>query len=692
MKLSDVSIMLLFFAILYYPNIKGLNWGARNLAELFKSACPLNCWDSCGFQVTVENGKVVKIEGDPSHPITKGKICGRGRMLETRTNSRERLLQPLKKVNGEFTPVSWREALDEIADRLIEIKRKYGTTAVLHSHDYANNGILKNLDQRFFNLYGGVTELTGSLCWGSGIEAQKWDFGNAFSHAPEDLFNSKNIIIWGRNVARTNMHFYEQLLLAKKRGANIVVVDPIYNSTAKIADHYISVKPGMDGLLAAGIIKELLRLELEDRYFIDHYTYGFSDLTNVINGITLEKVSEMTEVPIEKITFLANIYGERPAATFMGLGMQRYTNGGNTIRLIDAVAAISGNIGIPGGGANYANLQVGQSFAFDELTLTERKVRHRSFPIMKQAEEIVTANNPKVEMIFVTCGNPLTQVPDSSVVKKAFSSVSTLVVIEQYMTDTAQMADYVLPTTTVFEEEDLYYSSMYHHYINYGPKLVEAPGEARSDLWIWTQLAKRLGFDEDFRFSRDEWLEMCLKPLTEQGITLENLKKEHTLELPVKKIPWADYRFQTPTGKFEFTSSRYGGITLSLPAESKWSDPELAKKYPYHLLTIHPLRSNHSQNYHLWKNEPVVKVEIAENIAESLQLGNGDQVRVWNDRGEVTGMVSIAAKIHPNTINIDEGIWSKFGGPVNSLTSSRPSDNGLGSTLYDCLVNIERLC
>jgi anaerobic selenocysteine-containing dehydrogenase len=662
------------------------------LAERFKSACPLNCWDSCGFQVTVENGKVVKIDGDPSHPITMGKICGRGRMLEARTNSSERLLHPLKKVNGEFTPVSWEKALEEIADRLIEIKSKHGTTAVLHSHDYANNGILKNLDQRFFNLYGGVTELTGSLCWGSGIEAQKWDFGNAFAHAPEDLINSKNIIIWGRNVARTNMHFYERLLEAKKRGAKIFVIDPIYNSTAKMADQYISIKPGMDGLLAAGMIKELIRLGLEDRYFIDHYSYGFSDLMEMLNGVTLERVSEMTEVPIEKITILAKIYAQRPTATFMGLGMQRYNNGGNTIRLIDAVAAISGNIGIPGGGANYANLQVGQSFAFDELTLPKRKVNHRSFPIMKQAEEVLKAVNPKIEMIFVTCGNPLTQVPDSSVVKKAFSSVSTLVVIEQYLTDTAQLADYVLPATTAFEEEDLYYSSMYHHYINYGPKLVEAPGEAKSDLWIWTQLAKRLGFGEDFQFSRDEWLQLCLKPLAEKGLTLEKLKKEHTLELPVKKVPWSDYHFQTPTGKYEFTSSRHGGVALSLPAESKWSDPELAKKYPYHLLTVHPLRSNHSQNYQLWKNEPVVKVEIAENIAKDLHLENGDQVRVWNDRGEITGMTSIAKKIHPNTINIDEGIWSKFGGPVNSLTSSRPSDNGLGSTLYDCLVNIERLC
>jgi anaerobic selenocysteine-containing dehydrogenase len=667
------------------------------LAEIRKAACPLNCWDSCGLHVTIENDQVVKVEGDPEHPITKGKICGRGRMLATRTNSPKRLLHPLKKINGKFTEISWEQALNEIAGKMKEIKDLYGSTAVLHSHDYANNGILKNLDQRFFNCYGGVTELYGSLCWGSGIEAQRWDFGAAYSHEPNDVRNSKNIIIWGRNVARTNMHFYEKLTEAKKHGAKLYVIDPLFNATAKIADEYISIKPGMDGLLAAGIMKEILRLGLEDRAFIEHFTFGFADLLQLLDEITVAKISEMTEVPMEVITKLAHVYADKPTGTFMGLGMQRYKNGGNTIRLIDALVAISGNIGIPGGGANYANIQVGQCFAFDELTLPNRKQSQRQFSIMKQAEMVLAAKDPEIKMIVVTCGNPLTQVPDSTVVEKAFTSVDTLVVMEQYMTDTARLADYVLPTTTAFEEEDFYYSSMYHHYVNYGPKLVSAPGEAKSDLWIWTQLAERLGFGDDFQYTREEWLEMTLKPLVKHGFSLKNLKEQHTLELPVAKIPWHDRKFTTPTGKFEFTSllgqrkGENGQLTLAVPEESKWSNPSLAKKYPYNLLTIHPMRSNHSQNYHLLDGKWKLKVEVAQNIAHDLSLQNGDYVRVWNDRGEVKGYISILAAAHPDTINIDEGIWKEFGGSVNNLTSSRESDNGLGSTLYDCLVDLEKI-
>jgi len=661
-------------------------------AQIRQAACPLNCWDSCGFHVTVENDRVTKVAGDPSHPITQGKICGRGRMLETRTNSSQRLLHPLKKINGQFEQISWEQALHEIAEKLKDIKETYGSTAVLHSHDYANNGLLKNLDQRFFNCYGGVTELYGSLCWGAGIEAQKWDFGAAYSHNPNDLHHSKNIIIWGRNVARTNMHFYEKLLEAKKRGAKLIVIDPIFNATAKIADEYISIKPGMDGLLAAGIIKEMLRLGLEDRAFIEQSTLGFEDVVQLLGTLTLAEISEMAEVPCEVMTHLAQVYADKPTSTFMGLGLQRYKNGGNTIRLIDALVASSGNIGIAGGGANYANLQVGQSFVFEELTLPNRRQKQRQFSIMKQAEGVLTAKDPGIQMIVVTCGNPLTQVPDTQVVEEAFSSVPTLVVIDQFMTDTAKLAEYVLPTTTAFEEEDIYYSSMYHHYVNYGPKLVSAPGEAKPDLWIWTELAKRLGFGADFDFTRKQFLQMAFQALEKKGVSLETLMEKHTLELPVTAVPWQDRQFTTPSGKYEFTA-RLGQerLTLAVPEESKWTNPELAEKYPYSLLTIHPMRSNHSQNYHLLGANLQLKVEVAQNIADNLGLQKGDFVRVWNDRGFVTGYLSILSSAHPNTINIDEGIWKQLGGSVNNLTSSRASDNGLGSTLYDCLVNIEKI-
>ena len=656
------------------------------MTKVHSSACPLNCWDSCGFNVTVEQGKVVKIDGNEEHPITKGKICGRGRMLLDRTNSNQRVLYPLKKIDGEFTRISWQQALNEIAIKMNNLKEKHGSTSILHSHDYANSGLLTNMDQRFFNCFGGVTEIVGSVCWGAGIEAQRLDFGTSNAHAPDDLFNSRQIIIWGRNVSRTNMHLYQNLLLAKQKGIKLIVIDPIYNATAKISDRYFSVKPGMDGFLAAGIIKEILRLGLQASEFIEQHSVGFSALQSALESITIEEISRITEVDIAVISELATIYANGPTSTIMGLGMQRYENGGNTIRLIDALIAISGNVGIAGGGANYANKQVGKSFNHSGITLANRKKETRQFTMMKQAEMILSAVDPKIKMIIVTCGNPLSQVPDTTKVREAFSAVEALVVIDQFMTDTALLADYVLPTTTVFEVEDIYYSSMYHHFANYAPKLVDPPGEAQSDLWIWSELANRLGFGQEFSFTREELLKTGLESLQDAGITLEKIKTENFVELPVESIPWRDYQFGTPSGKFEFTTQ-----PPKVPAESKWSNEKLAAKYPYTLLTIHPLRSNHSQHFHLLKPEPKLKVEVSENIAIKLGLSINDRVRVWNDRGEIIGFVVILKQAHPDTINIDEGMENKFGGSVNKLTSSLESDNGLGSSIYDCLVNIEKV-
>ncbi|KOO45929.1 molybdopterin-dependent oxidoreductase [Priestia koreensis] len=661
------------------------------------SSCPLNCWDSCGFHVTVENNKVIKVDGDANHPITQGKICGRGRALETRANSSDRLLHPLKKINGQFVQISWEQALAEIAEKMADIKKKYGSQAVLHSHDYANNGLLKNLDQRFFNSYGGVTELTGSICWGAGIEAQVWDFGDSYSHSPHDIYHSKHVVIWGRNVARTNMHLFQHLQEAKKHGIHLTVIDPIYNATAKIAHDYISIKPGMDGILAIGIIKELRRLGLENHHFIEQYSIGYEDLVALVDEISMEEIVNMTEIPHDRITGLAELYAERPVTTYLGLGMQRYKNGGNTIRLIDALIAVSGNIGIQGGGANFGNLQVGQSFNSNALTLPERKQKKRSFTMMKQAEGILEAVDPEIQMIMVTCGNPVTQVPNTNLVEKAFSSVNTLVVIDQFMTDTAALADYVLPTTTVFEETDIYYASMYHGYMNYGEAAVTPPGEAKSDRWIWTELAKRLGFGEVFDYTVDEFLEMGLSKLKDHGITLDRLKEEKHLLLPIKDVPWSTYEFKTPSGKYEFTSTLgekkgYNGkLQLLFPEESSASNMELARKFPYQLLSIHPMRSNHSQHYPVIKGLQEVKIEVSQDVATDVGLEEGDTAQLFNDRGTLKGKVKIMKIAHPGTINVDEGQWKRFGGSVNLLTPNGESDNGLGSTLYDCLVGIKKV-
>jgi anaerobic selenocysteine-containing dehydrogenase len=671
----------------------------KRLEELVqKSACPLNCWDVCGFNVTTAQGKVLKVEGDPDHPITQGKICGKGKMLAERANHKERVLFPLKKINGKFEQISWEQALDDIAQHMQHVKEEYGSTAVLHSHDYSNGGLLKNLDQRFFNAYGGITELVGSLCWGAGVEAQIVDFGNAYSHDPEDLQHSQTIVVWGRNVTSTNMHLYPYMKQAKERGAKIIVIDPLSTGITRVADEHIRVRPGMDGVLALGVIKRILQDKQEDRSFLEGYTSGFEAFKNqVVDTLSIEQVLQWTEVTREQMEALVQAYSVgKPTSTVMGLGLQRYSNGGNTIRAIDALVAVSGNVGIPGGGASYAHLGVGSSFNTQSLALPERKNQQRTFTRMTQADEVLTASNPPIKMLFVTRGNPLVQVPDASKTHHAFSQIETKVVIDQFMTDTAKIADYVLPCTTVFEEEDIYYASMFHSYITYGKKLVEPYGEAKPDRLIWTELAQRLGFGADFDYTADEFMEMGLSLLKEKGITLERIKSKTTVKLPLEPVPWTDRKFQTPTGKYEFYSKKLEAegkeplIQLRLPAESEWENPKLAQKYPYALLSIHPQRSLHSQNYHLVAALQEPKIEISEWLADQEGIAEGESIEIYNDRGCFQGEAKIVSNTHPKTICVYEGRWSKYGGVINNLTPNTISDVGLGSTLYDCLVGIRK--
>lgn len=673
--------------------------GEKQEEQKHKSACPLNCWDVCGFEVTTIGGKVKKVEGDPEHPITQGKICGKGKMLADRANHPHRLLHPLKKVNGEFVQIPWEQALDEIAATMQEVKEKYGSTAVLHSHDYSNGGLLKNLDQRFFNSYGGITELVGSLCWGAGIEAQIVDFGSAYSHDPDDLVHSQTIVVWGRNVTATNMHLFPYLQQAKKRGATLIVIDPLATGITKLADRHIRVRPGMDGVLALAIIKKIIERDAHDLGFIQAYTHGYEAfLQQVIDPLTIEQAIAWTEVTEEEIDALALAFSAgKPTCTLLGLGLQRYANGGNTIRAIDALVAVSGNIGIPGGGANYAHLGVGRSFNTAALAYSAKKKAERKFTRMTQADEVLQAQNPPIKMLFVTRGNPLVQVPDASKTYQAFTGIETKVVIDQFMTDTAQIADYVLPCTTVFEEEDVYYASMFHSFITYGKQLVPPYGEAKSDREIWTGLAQRLGFGDEFAYTAEEFIKMGLSSLERKGITLERLKQETTVKLPLETIPWQDFHFETPSGKFEFYSlklereGREPLIQLALPEESKWQQPELAERYPYSLLSIHPQRSLHSQNYHLIPALQEPRVEISTWIAQQEGLIDGDTVEIFNDRGVFRGKAKVMTQTHPTTINVDEGRWSDFGGTINQLTPNTIADVGLGSTLYDCLVGIRKV-
>ncbi|SFU62570.1 molybdopterin-containing oxidoreductase family protein [Alicyclobacillus macrosporangiidus] len=653
-----------------------------------KTACPLDCWDTCSILAEVEDGRVVRLDGDPDHPITRGFLCTKGRRLHERLYAPHRVRQPLKKVNGRWERVTWEQALDEIADRIRDTLDHHGHHAILHAYDWGSGTLLKNLNQRFFYLLGGCTETVGSLCWEAGIEAQRYDFGQARSNAPEDLENAAAVVVWGRNVSVTNIHMMPFLKRTLAKGARLAVVNPLPTDLDTRADLLVHPRPGSDGALALGALRVCRDEGWLDVEFLSEHSVGWERLAASLDAFDLPTVAAMTDVPAETIRALAAFYGQtRPVSTLLGLGMQRYPGGGNTIRAIDALCAATGQIGLPGGGVQYANRAMSQFFDVDAMTGRSR-ARVREFSRGTQAQEILSAD-PPIRMLFVTRTNPLTQVPDTAALEKAYATIPCKVVVDQFLTRTAEMADYFLPCTHALEDEDLVYSSMWHGYVTYMHRVVAPQGDVLPDWEIFARLADRLGFGDQMRKPIDEWFRLALAPAEKHGVTLERLREEGTVRLPVPEVPWADRRFLTPSGKYEFFSATavaegHPGHAVYIPRQ------ETPSAQAYSLLTIHPRLSQNSQHRDAPRLPEHPVAELPPEIADREGLQDGQLARIWNDQAELVVRVKVRPGGHPGTIRLDSGWWGQ-GITINHLTKAHEADFGRQTAQYDCVCSIAPL-
>lgn len=471
----------------------------ENEKQVISTACPLDCWDACSILATVEGGVIKSLAGNPANPVTGKALCAKGLAHMARRTHPERLRRPLvRNASGEgFREVSWDEALALVADRLDQIRREGPTTAVLHCAHAGSVGLLKKLESRFFSAYGGVTTSVGSLCEGAGHQAQIYDFGAALSHDISDVANARVIVIWGRNPAETGIHAMPFLRQAKERGAEIVVIDPRGSATAEaLSARLVSPRPGTDGALALSIAQVLIEENLVDVEFIRGSVKGYKAFKEAVKPWTPEAAEAETGVSAEVIRSLARLYGSaKPACLLVGYGVQRYTNGGETIRAIDALAAITGNIGISGGGVNYNNDCMSGLLEAEVLSGQSLRVHHRTYPRPMMAEFILSADRPKIKAIFTTKANPVTQFMDTGKMRKAFESVEFKVTIDHFMTDTARASDVVLPCAHFLETTDVILPPAVHSYLTYCSTVVAADPWVPSEHWIFTELAKRLGLE-----------------------------------------------------------------------------------------------------------------------------------------------------------------------------------------------------
>lgn len=650
--------------------------------KMMRSACPLNCPDSCGFLVEVKQDGL-RLHGDRQNPITKGFICSKGQALLDRVSSPDRVRFPLRRKGEGWHRISWEEAYELLAGKIQSTLDKTGPWGILHHYDYGHNGALRNLDRRFFQALGGVTEPGGSMCWGAGYRAQEIDFGAVYASDWEDLYHAKTIILWGRDPALTNIHLMPHLVEARKRGARLFVINPVKVKSADFADEYISVRPGSDAALALGLSHIILGEGWLDWEFVREHVYGLEEFALRAKEFPPERTAELTGIDIQTLSSLAyTISHGKPVSILLGFGLQRYQGGGGTVRAIDALAAVTGNVGVSGAGVQYAHQY--HRGRLNTVLLPPQNYRSRIILHARLAEELDTAE-PPIELAVVTRSNPLVQQPNSVLWREVWHRIPFKVVLDTVMSETARQADLVLPVTTVFEEEDLIYTS-WGPMIQYAQQVIEPQGEARPEPEIFTELARRLGHEQDFSFTARQWLEYIIEPLKPFGITLAELSQGAVRAPYIPQVAWAERKFLTPSGKIELASAKAraeaGDAVAAFVPAGRSQD---AREFPWYLVTPHPAKGLHSQ----FQDSDGFTLSIHPELAAKRGLRPGDWTLVETKVGQLKARVAVSEDIHPEAVVVPEGTTVEGFG-VNQLIASELSDLGQGTPYYDVRCEIRK--
>jgi len=663
--------------------------------------------------VQVEDGRATKLRGDPEHPVTRGFLCGKVAKYLDRQYSPDRLLYPQKRVGekgeGRFERISWDEALDTIAERLGAVARGFGSEAIL-PYSYAGTmGLLNRdgMDRRFFHRLG-ASRLDRTICSSTGGAGLTATQGLRYGTEPEQFRDSKFILAWGANIHGTNIHLWPFIVEARRKGAKLYVIDPLRTRTAALADRHFRINPGSDLALALGMAHVIIGEDLYDHDYVARHTSGFEELRDLVCGYDPERVAALTGIAKEDVVQLAREYaGTRPSVIRLNFGMQRSERGGAGVRAIAALPALTGSWKQAGGGLQ---LSVSQAFQLNRagLEMPELQMRSelgRAARVVNMAElgsALTELDSPPVKAMVVYNSNPAAIAPNQNLVLRGMRRADLFtVVLEQTQTDTADYADILLPATTFLEHTDLY-ASYGHYYMQLGRPVVEAAGEARSNVQVFRALAERMGFDDAcFKESEDDMIRSLLASGHSflDGISFERLEREHSVRLNVSApgepfLPFAN-GFGTASGKCEF-----GAETLEYapPVESRHGDAALRRKYPLEFLSSKNDDSmNSTFGYRAAVDAETALLHMHADDAAVRGIQTGDRVRVFNDRGSLLLTADVrageASMVPPGVARAPSTRWGKRAADqrnANVLTSERLTDIGGGPTFYNCLVQVER--
>nr|WP_156950998.1 molybdopterin oxidoreductase family protein [Saccharibacillus sacchari] len=683
---------------------------------VFPAVCPLDCPDTCGLLLHKEEGKIVKVTGNPDHPATKGAICNKVRHMAEKVHHPDRLLYPMKrsgpKGSGRFVRISWEEALAEIAEKFARLSAEHGSDSILPYSFYGNMGVLnaEGMDRRFFGKLG-ASKLAYTICNSAGNTGWKYTMGFGGGSSPEDTLNAKLFIVWGGNIVSTSMHQTVLMEQARKNGAKIVVIDVHKNLTGRRADWFIPLYPGTDTALALGMMNVLFERGLTDEKFLREHTVGHEELREHVKDYTPERVSRITGVSIEDIVRLATLYGETsPSHIHIGNGLQHHDNGGMAVRTVSCLPALTGQW-TRGGGAFKSN---GSYASLNDDALTRPDLRPnpgvRTINMNKLADALLTTE-PKVRGMFVFGSNPAVVAPESDRVREGLEREDLFTVVhELFLTDTAKYADIVLPATSSFENTDLY-TSYWHHYVQLQEPVIEPVGESKSNFELFGLLAQAMGFeDEAFREPEANVVRAALdnpdNPYL-KGVTLERLQAERFVELDMS--PKADYlqRLTTPSGKIELYSQQLQELGLPplptyMPLEEGFDGENRGSKNKnYPLMFVSPPNHNflnstfaNVEKHQSMEKEPTLQIHPHD--AEARCIEDGQLVEAYNARGVYTLKAVVTDLMLPGTV-VSQGLWwntkpsetaTNKRRLANALTSSRIADMGGGATFFSTTVEV----
>lgn len=662
--------------------------------EIHRSVCPFDCPDCCGLLVEVENGRAVRITGDPEHHFTRGTLCPKMAHYERSVYSERRLLTPLRRTGrkgeGRFKPISWADAVQEIASQWKNIIKTYGAEAI-QPYSYAGTmGCVQHdgYHALFYKL--GASDLLRTIC--SPAKRHGWAavMGDTRAIRPQEAQKSDLIVLWSLSMLSTDIHFAHDVRAAKAKGARVFAVDTYRTPTAKQADRAFIVRPGTDGALALGILHILAKESITDEGFLKKHTHGWQELKmRILPRYTPAKTAEITGLTEEEIAELAHAYA-RARAPFIriGSGFSRYTNGAMSTRLLAILPAAVGAWAKKGGGMLSA---VAGSKALDKA-LVQRpdfKKNVRATNMIEIGNALTTENHPPIKSLFVYASNPACTAPDQAKVTEGLLREDLFTVVhERYMTDTAKYADIVLPATTSLEHSDIYAS-----YGNYTLEIARACipplGEAKSNWNTARLLAKAMDIDNPFfDKTEDALVDELIDHTAEKWdipFDVEALRAGKPVELPVSE----DYKiaFKTPSGKIQIVNEA---------EEPKLPDyfPATGDDEPFHLISAPDPRildSSFNERTELTRsNIMMLKMHPAD--AEKLHLETGVSVICKNKRGSARFTLHITEDAPKGTV-VTEGVWwrelCQNGRGINMLTSQRKTDRGGGSTFYDVNVCVE---